>query len=72
VACLRCQLEIVHLLIKGGADPKIHNLLDQGPLYYTFTRMKETENVYENRMLCFKMAEILLNNGEDIDQIVNK
>lgn len=41
--------------------------MGQTPLLYCFSRMTETSNVYENKNICIKIAEILLQFGADIN-----
>jgi hypothetical protein len=33
--------------------------------------LEEETNYFENKFLCFKMAELLITNGADIDSIAN-
>lgn len=37
------------------------------PLLYCFSRMTETSNVFENKSICIKIAEILLHFGSDVN-----
>jgi hypothetical protein len=36
-------------------------------MLYAFSRMTETQNIYENKNICLKIAEVLLHYGADID-----
>ena len=38
---------------------------------FCFSRLDEDSNMYENKNLCMKMAEILLENGADIDELLD-
>lgn len=40
---------VVKLLVENGADVNKKTGLDFSPLYYCFTRMTETTNIYENK-----------------------
>ena len=46
--------------------------LGQTTLAYCFGRLEEITSVYENKNLTFKMAEILLEYGADIDREINQ
>ncbi len=65
--CMSGNFEIVKLLAENGADPNHQNSMGFTPLLYCFSRMTETTNVYENKNICLKIAEILLNFGADIN-----
>ena len=69
-ACAAGHFEVVRLLVENGADVNLANSLGQTPLIFCFTRMTETTNVYENKQICLKIAETLLEHGADIDHIV--
>ena len=66
-ACMAGNYEIVQLLAENGADVNYENSMGQTPLLYCFSRMTETNNVYENKNICIKIAEILLQFGADIN-----
>lgn len=36
-------------------------------MLYAFSRMTETSNIYENKNICLKIAEVLLHYGADIN-----
>lgn len=59
--------EIVKLLAENGADINHENSMGQTPLLFCFSRMTETSNIYENKNICIKIAEILLTFGGDIN-----
>lgn len=66
-ACMAGNYEIVKILAENGADVNFQNSLSQTPLLYCFSRMTETNNIYENKNICLKIAEVLLSNGADIN-----
>lgn len=72
IACMTANYEILQMLIEADAEVNKPNAFNQTPLITSFSRLDEESNVYENRKLCFKMAELLLQNGSDINWIVNK
>lgn len=66
-ACMAGNFEIVKLLCENGADINHRNSMGYTPLLYCFSRMTETSNVYENKNICIKIAEILLHFGADLN-----
>lgn len=66
-ACMAGNFEIVKLLAENGADINHRNSMGYTPLLYCFSRMTETSNVYENKNICIKIAEILLHFGADVN-----
>jgi hypothetical protein len=66
-ACMAGNFEIVKLLCENGVDVNHTNSMGQTPLLYCFSRMTETSNIYENKNICIKIAEILLSFGADIN-----
>jgi len=66
-ACMAGNFEIVKLLAENGADVNHENSMGQTPLLYCFSRMTETNNVYENKNICIKIAEILFSFGADLN-----
>lgn len=72
VACLTGNYEIVKILLDAGAEPNLPNKYNQTPLVLCFSRLNEETNVYENTKICFKMVELLLDYGGDINWIVDK
>ncbi|KRX00506.1 Ankyrin repeat-containing domain [Pseudocohnilembus persalinus] len=71
VACMQGYYEIVQILCQMGADVNKHNVANQIPLLFCFSRLEEENNHFENKRICIKMVELLLDYGCDIDQIVN-
>lgn len=66
-ACMAGNYEIVKLLSENGAEINHSNSIGQTPLLFCFSRMTETNNIYENKNICIKIAEILLSFGADIN-----
>jgi ankyrin repeat protein len=66
-ACMAGNFDTVKLLAENGADTNHRNSMGYTPLLYCFTRMTETTNVYENKNICLKIAEVLLQFGADIN-----
>jgi ankyrin repeat protein len=71
-ACSSGNYEIVKVLIENGADVNKPNVMSQPPLYHCFTRLLEDTNIFENSLICNKMAVLLLQHGADVNYIVNK
>jgi hypothetical protein len=42
--------------------------MQQSSLIYSFSRLNEDENYYENKALALKMADVLLQHGADPNQ----
>lgn len=59
-SCMAGNFEIVKILAENGADTNYQNSMGYTPLLYCFSRMTETSNIYENKNICLKIAEILL------------
>ncbi len=72
VACLTGNYEIVKMLLEKDAEVNLPNRFSQTPFILCFSRLNETTNLYENTKICFKMAELLLEFGADINWIVDK
>ena len=71
-ACAGGNYEIVKQLIENGADVNKPNKMNQPPLYFCFARLQEDSNMFENSLICNKMAILLLQHGADINFIVSK
>ena len=71
-ACITGNYEIIKLLIDSGAEVNKPTLLNSTPFLCCFQRLEEEKNVFENRKICLKMAELLLQFGADIDWIIDK
>jgi len=72
IACAAGNFEIVQLLIENGANVNQADILNRPPLYFCFIRLQEDVNVFENHLMCMKMANMLLQSGADINFVVNK
>lgn len=72
VACATANYEIMCLLIDHGADINKKTNFKQPPLVYCFTRLQEDTNIFENQLLSMKMAEKLLENGADINVLIDE
>ncbi|EAS03935.2 ankyrin repeat protein (macronuclear) [Tetrahymena thermophila SB210] len=72
VACIKGQFEIMQYLIQKGADVCQTSVDGLPPLYYCFSRLEEDSNYFENKNLCIKMAQYLLEKGANVNQIVNE
>lgn len=66
-ACMAGNYEIVKLLVENGAQVNHRNTPGYTPMLYAFSRMTETANIYENKNICLKIAEVLLHHGADIN-----
>jgi hypothetical protein len=64
--------EIIKLLLDQGSEVNKPTLLNSSPFACCFFRLEEENNVFENRKIVLKMAELLLMYGADIDWIVDK
>jgi len=68
-AAMAGHYEVVQFLAENGADVNFMNSMGQTPLVHCFSRMTETENVFENKNICLKIAEVLLSYGADINKV---
>ena len=71
VTCMSGYYEIASMLINHGAEVNQSNDQGQTSLLFCFSRCEERANHYENKRICMKMAELLFENGADIDMVVN-
>ena len=55
--------EIAKLLLHEGADVNKTSKLGHSPFWLCFTRLEEESNYFENKRLCMKMADVLLDFG---------
>lgn len=60
---------VVKTLVENGADVNLKTGLDYSPLYYWFTRMNESTNIFENKGIWIKIADVLLQAGADINVV---
>ena len=70
-ACMAGSLEVVSFLAENGADVNAMNSQGQTPLIHCFSRLTENTdcNPFENKSLCFRIAEILFSYGADINML---
>jgi ankyrin repeat protein len=55
-ACIAGNFEAVELLTDHGADPNYIGKRGETPLSFCFSRMQETENQFENKIICSKIV----------------
>jgi len=67
IACLGGHYEIARALVNRGANVEHKPEGSAPPLLLCFSRLDETTNVFENKKICFKLLELLLQNGADIN-----
>ena len=69
-ACMAGSLEVVSFLAENCADVNAMNSMAQTPLNHCFSRLTENpnSNPFENKSICFRIAEILLSYGADINK----
>ena len=73
IACQAGHYEILMLLIKAGSKINKPNSLNLTPIFICFERLQEKSDFsYENRNLSFKMAKTLLEQGADINFLLDK
>ena len=66
-ACMAGQYEAAQLLAENGANVNFMNAAGYTPMIHCFSRLSETENVFENKNICLKIVTVLLENGADIN-----
>lgn len=71
-ACITGNYDIVRMLLERDAEVNRPNRYSQTPFILAFNRLSMDTNVFENRKIAFKMAELLLLHGADINWIVEK
>ena len=67
-ACMAGRFDCVSYLCENGADVNAMNSMGQTRLIYCFSRITETENVFENKSICFRIAETLFKYGADVNK----
>lgn len=72
ISCMTGNYEILRILTAGGAEVNKPTAFNHTPFICCFQRLEEEQNVFENRKICLKMAELLLQFGADINWIVDK
>lgn len=68
-ACVGGNYEIAHILLESGASISSKTKAGRTALELCFVRLDEDSNKYENKNLCLKLAELLLQYGADIDAV---
>ena len=70
-AAMAGSLEVVQYLADNGADVNAMNSMEQTPLIHLFSRLTENTdcNPFENKSICFRIAEILFEYGADINKV---
>ena len=71
-ACATGNYDVVRTLMDFDPEVNTPNRYNQTPFILAFTRLNEELNVFENRKIAFKLADLLLANGADINWIVDK
>ena len=71
-ACIAGNYEIVRLLLLANAEPNKPNLLNQSPLAAIFFRLVEEPASFENKKICFLIADMLIKYGADPNWIIDK
>lgn len=72
VACLGRNYEFVKLLLDSGAEVNKPNAFNDTPLITIINRLMEDSSSFENRCICFKIGEVLVNHGADMNWIIDK
>jgi ankyrin repeat protein len=72
VACAAGNFEVIEILLNNGANVNKADTLSRPPLYFCFIRLQEDSNVFENQLICMKMARLMLQGGADPNFVVNK
>lgn len=71
-ACLMGNYEIVRLLLLAKAEVNKPNLLNQIPLTVVLFRLVEEPASFENKKICFLIADMLIKHGADLNWIIDK
>lgn len=72
VACMAGQCEIVELLLQFNVNIKLQCKGGKSAFYYCFSRLDENNNHFENHRICIRMAQLLLDKGADVNEIVDE
>ena len=64
--------EIVRLLLLHHAEVNKPNLLNQIPLTVILFRLVEEPASFENKKICFLIADLLIKSGADLNWIIDK
>lgn len=63
---------MVKFLLDSNAEVNKPNIFNQTPLIAIMNRLIEDSSGFENRCICFKIADILINHGADMNWILDK
>jgi ankyrin repeat protein len=63
---------MVKLLLDNNAEVNKPNLFNHTPLITIINRLIEENSGFENRCICFKIAEVLINHGADPNWVIDK
>ncbi len=72
IACTNGNYEIVRQLILAGAEVNKPNSLNNNPLAAVLYRLVEEEYSFENKKICFLIADFLFKNGADPNWVIEK
>jgi ankyrin repeat protein len=72
VACMGGNYEFVKLLLDAGAEVNKPNAFNHTPLVTIINRLIEDSAGFENRCICFKVAEVLVNHEADPNWVIDK
>lgn len=71
-ACITGNYDIVRMLLEKDPEVNRPNRYSQTPFVLAFNRLSMDTNIFENKKIAFKMADLLLLHGADINWIVEK
>lgn len=71
-ACLTGNYDIAKMLLEKDPEVNRPTRLNETPLVLSLNRLKQEKNLFENRKIAFKIADLLLVYGADINWIVDK
>lgn len=71
-ACASGNYEILKLLLQKDPEVNKPSQNSRTPFAFCFQRLNEENMSYENKKLCFKMVELLVEHGADLNWIVDK
>jgi ankyrin repeat protein len=63
---------MVKLLLDNNVEVNKPNVFNQTPLITIINRLIEENSGFENRCICFKIAEVLINHGADPNWVIDK
>lgn len=71
-ACAAGNYEVLKLLLQKDAEVNKPSVNSRTPFVFCFQRLNEENMSYENKKICFKMVELLIESGADLNWIVDK